>query len=82
MKIVAGPTTWEKELKCRCGATLIAEESDVRIGFFGPSWGGETPEKKTFVECPICGEHITFDAPPRIQRLAEERSAAAQKGHT
>lgn len=79
MKVIQGPTKWQTEIKCRCGAVLQVDDDDVTTRFFGASWGGDTPEEKTCVICCVCGETIELEVPPRIERAAKEASAKRRK---
>lgn len=47
---------YEFEFECRdCGSKLIAEADDVKVGYFGANYGGDSPERQYYVQCPICG---------------------------
>jgi C4-type Zn-finger protein len=37
-----------------CGAKLRAAQSDVKTGYFGANYGGDTPYKALYVTCPVC----------------------------
>lgn len=57
-----------------CGSRLAAEASDVKVGYFGPSWGGETPERHYYVTCVVCGTNRLLESDqltPRVQELAD-----------
>jgi hypothetical protein len=58
VKIISGPTKWSIIKKCKCSkAELEIFTEDLKIGYFGTNYGGETPERKPYFECPICGKH-------------------------
>lgn len=40
-----------------CLSHLEASPTDVEYAWFGANWGGESPEKRFYVSCPICGEN-------------------------
>ncbi len=42
--------------QCRsCTSRLVAEIDDVKVGYFGANYGGDTPDREYYVECPVCG---------------------------
>lgn len=44
------------EFVCQvCKSKLIAEADDVKVGYFGANYGGDSPERKYYVECAVCG---------------------------
>lgn len=53
------PIRWD----CRaCKSTIEADDpQDVKVGWFGANWGGESKEKELYVECPVCGDSKVLD---------------------
>ena len=44
------------EFECRgCKSRLLAEVEDVKVGYFGANYGGDTPDREYYVTCPVCG---------------------------
>jgi hypothetical protein len=79
MRVLSGPTAWTKTVTCQpCGAGLLVEMGDVLVGHFGPSWGGETPERDIYCQCSVCGSHIRLgpDVPPLVDKQAELNTQA------
>lgn len=75
MKIVDGKP-FEYQFACRaCKSELIAEADDIQIGYFGPNYGGETPERRYYVTCPVCGtDHVLpFTPPPNVRHAADRK---------
>jgi hypothetical protein len=69
--------------ECRaCGSKLEAEAADVKVGYFGPNWGGETPERLYYVSCVVCGTDRTLPCgkvPPLVQELADKTDPRGSK---
>jgi C4-type Zn-finger protein len=41
--------------ECRvCKSQLVAEIDDVKVGYFGANYGGDTPDREYYVTCPVC----------------------------
>jgi len=77
LKVIAGPVEWSGMLQCRaCPAILEIHTDDVRIGFFGANYGGDSPEQKFFVECIVCGTENIVRVPPKVVAAALARQAA------
>lgn len=47
------PIRWD----CKgCHSTIEADDpADVKMGWFGANYGGESPDKELYLACPICG---------------------------
>lgn len=72
---------WKFEFTCSgCKSKLECEADDVLLGYFGPSWGGESPEPKWYCKCSVCGDTKVIDdehgskVPTDIQNAARARS--------
>lgn len=66
VKVLKGAPVFTVVKACPgCKAELEASEPDLKVGFFGPSWGGETPEKSLYFECPVCCTDIKVSEAPR-----------------
>ena len=66
-----GPSGFYYEFKCKgCKAKLAADEDDVQVGYFGANYGGDSPSREYYAECPRCGtEHkIPFSKIPLLVR--------------
>lgn len=63
------------DFECRdCGSSLRASASDLKTGMFGANYGGETPNREFYVECPVCGAHRVVDrklVPVKTKREVE-----------
>ena len=61
--------------KCRgCKSKLVAEIEDVKVGYFGANYGGDTPSRQYYVSCPVCGtNHILKDheLTPKVRERAD-----------
>ena len=66
-----------KRYKCReCKSTLEADIDDVQVGYFGANYGGDTPDREYYVECPVCGdERILKDSEVtgKVRRVADAK---------
>lgn len=40
---------------------MEVEKEDLKTGWFGANYGGETPDKLEYVNCPECGKTIFKD---------------------
>lgn len=57
--VLEGPPEFTLICRCsKCKSKLQADRSDLKIGHFGPNWGGETPERLPFIVCPICSNNV------------------------
>jgi Zn finger protein HypA/HybF involved in hydrogenase expression len=46
------------ELSCKkCKSRLAYDKSDIVEISVGANWGGETPERKKAIKCPVCDEY-------------------------
>lgn len=44
------------EFECRgCKSQLVAEITDVKVGYFGANYGGDSPDREYYVSCLVCG---------------------------
>jgi hypothetical protein len=75
-------TLWEQEMSCHsCGATFIAETSDLQVGGFkepGTYWFDGSAghgREKFYVQCPMCQESIfpTTPVPELVKRAIRKR---------
>lgn len=78
MARVISSTAWSHTFVCRrCQAVAEAETADVRFGYFGANYGGESPQPAFYVVCPACGSnHFLADAAitPNVAKAARERA--------
>ena len=69
---------WQWRFTCQqCRSTLEAEASDICRGFFGANYGGDRPEPRYYVICPVCGEK-NFVPDSHVPTVV---SAALEKEH-
>ena len=63
MKVIKrAEATFSKQFDCHnCGSTLEADETDVKRGDFSCGWGGDRPELRYYLECPVCQSHIKLN---------------------
>lgn len=61
VKVTNKPPMWQHKHTCTCGAELVAFREDLKIGGFGANWGGDTPERLPYFECPCCFKNITLN---------------------
>lgn len=74
MKIV-DEKPYNFEFECRgCRSRLAAEIGDVKVGYFGANYGGDTPERRYYVECPVCGTNRVLEwngVTPKVREQAD-----------
>jgi hypothetical protein len=65
------------EFECRCcKSKLQAEPEDVKIGYFGANYGGDTPDREYYVTCPVCGTDKILkhnELTPKVRELADSK---------
>ena len=54
------PAKWQFKHTCSCGAELVCYQEDLKVGSFGANYGGDTPERLPYFECPCCAKEITL----------------------
>ncbi len=75
MKVITPAASEFKRLTCNtCKAVLEIDIADVKIGYFGANYGGETPDKEQYVECPECGNNVILPWEQRFAWKLVERS--------
>lgn len=77
MKVIdEKPFNFEFECRC-CHSRLAAEASDVKVGYFGANYGGDTPERGYYVDCVVCGTTRQLDyykeTTPNVRELADSK---------
>ena len=64
------------EFVCRvCKSQLVAEIGDVKVGYFGANYGGDTPDREYYVDCPVCGTHRILkynELTPKVREQADK----------
>jgi DNA-directed RNA polymerase subunit RPC12/RpoP len=64
------------EFECRgCKSQLVAEIGDVKVGYFGANYGGDSPEREYYVDCPVCGTHRILkynEVTPKVREQADK----------
>ena len=74
-----GPSNFHYEFKCKgCKAKLAATEDDVKVGYFGANYGGDTPSREYYVECPRCGTDRILER-NRIPRMVQLKADETEK---
>lgn len=66
----------------KCSSTIEIACEDVLVGWFGANYGGETPDKKYYVCCPVCEKSRLLkynELNDKVRRLAEKRHAGKKK---
>lgn len=66
---------FEHEFECpTCKSRLVAEAGDVKFGYFGANYGGDTSTRECYVTCPVCGTDKVLDrtdVTPKVREQAE-----------
>lgn len=65
------------EFECRCcKSRLLAEADDVKVGYFGANYGGDSPSREYYVTCVVCGTDKTLkhnELTPKVRELADNK---------
>lgn len=73
--VLEGPPEFILLCRCtKCKSKLQANRTDLKIGRFGPNWGGETPERLPFIVCPTCTNNVllSWDQVPEYFRTKSD----------
>lgn len=77
MRVINEGPKWSYTCSCRgCQSVLQADAGDIRVGWFGANYGGESPDEHFYLVCPVCGTQNLLPRstamPPAVVRQIRE----------